>query len=165
MPTERKIEANRRNAQLSTGPRTEDGKTVSSMNALKHGLTASAPLLPGESREEYQAFVDGIVSELEPVTVLQSSMALNIATKLWRLRRVAKVEAEAVGSKFQPGAWERLSLDEDDQREGVGIAFTRAFNLSRLERIHAYENHLETGLYRSMAAYAATKRATDAEPV
>ena len=46
--TEAKIEANQANAQLSTGPRTEQGKAISSFNSLRHGLTAMTVLLPGE---------------------------------------------------------------------------------------------------------------------
>src|SRR3981081_894055 len=37
-----RIDANRRNAMLSTGPRTSEGKQISRANSLKHGLCASA---------------------------------------------------------------------------------------------------------------------------
>ncbi len=33
-----KISANRRNAQLSTGPKTKLGKAKSALNAVKHGV-------------------------------------------------------------------------------------------------------------------------------
>jgi hypothetical protein len=39
MATEKQIAANRRNAQRSTGPRTAAGKSISSRNALRHGLS------------------------------------------------------------------------------------------------------------------------------
>ena len=45
--------ANRANGKLSHGPRTPEGKAVSSMNAVKHGFFARDPLLAGESAEEF----------------------------------------------------------------------------------------------------------------
>src|SRR5438093_658802 len=52
--TVKQVEANRRNGALSQGPRTADGKRQSAMNALKHGLTARTPVLPGEDPKEYE---------------------------------------------------------------------------------------------------------------
>ena len=46
MPTKKQNEANRRNAQLSTGPKTTNGKARASRNALTHGLFATDLLLP-----------------------------------------------------------------------------------------------------------------------
>src|SRR5258707_261267 len=48
MSTLKQIEANRLNAQHSTGPRTTEGKSASRLNALKHGLFAADPVIPGE---------------------------------------------------------------------------------------------------------------------
>ena len=54
MISQRKIDANRRNARKSTGPRTEEGKNQVKLNALKHGLTARTVVLPHEDEEAYQ---------------------------------------------------------------------------------------------------------------
>jgi len=43
MATEKQIAANRRNAKKSTGPRTQEGKARSRMNALRHGLAVMLP--------------------------------------------------------------------------------------------------------------------------
>src|SRR5687767_2004550 len=51
--TERKVEANRRNARLSTGPRTPEGKARSSGNARSHGLFSKVAVLPDEDPAEY----------------------------------------------------------------------------------------------------------------
>ena len=50
MTTLKQIEANRRNAQNSTGPRTEAGKERSSRNAVRHGLTAETVIEPLEAQ-------------------------------------------------------------------------------------------------------------------
>ena len=51
MTTKKQLEANRRNAQLSTGPRTEQGKAIARMNALKHGVDSQYEVISGESPE------------------------------------------------------------------------------------------------------------------
>ena len=66
MTSPEKIEANRRNAQKSTGPRTPEGKSRSRWNALKHGLDAHAPVLPGESAEALQERIDTWTDQLQP---------------------------------------------------------------------------------------------------
>jgi len=62
------IEANRRNAQQSTGPRSEIGKQKSSLNALRHGLTARVVVLPTEDLAAYQRFSAEFLADLAPET-------------------------------------------------------------------------------------------------
>ena len=95
MASKRQIDANRRNAQRSTGPRTAAGKARSSANALRHGLTAAkAMVLPDESAEAFERFRDGVAADLDPQGMLQAALAQRIATLLWRLDRAARLEAE-----------------------------------------------------------------------
>ena len=51
MASEKQIAANRKNASKSTGPRTQEGKARSKMNALRHGLAASN-MLDASNRNE-----------------------------------------------------------------------------------------------------------------
>ena len=66
MTSRRRLEANRQNAQKSTGPKTDEGKSVSKMNAVKHGLLAQEFVLRGEDPDEFDALRDGLVAELRP---------------------------------------------------------------------------------------------------
>src|SRR6266849_6492375 len=66
MTSLRQLEANRRNARKSTGPRTENGKHASRRNALRHGFTAETVLEPLEDLEDYRTFEAAIVSEYLP---------------------------------------------------------------------------------------------------
>ena len=93
MSTSRQIAANRRNALKSTGPRSDAGKAVASRNAVKHGLTTSHPLILGESAEEFAAFVEGMLSDLDPQGTWESFLAERIIASAWRQRRILCIEA------------------------------------------------------------------------
>ena len=93
MSSDRQIKANNLNAQLSTGPRTPDGKARVASNALKHGLTGKLVVLRNENPADFDAFQVGLLSELSPSGGLEEALAEKIITDLWRLRRVPVLEA------------------------------------------------------------------------
>jgi hypothetical protein len=111
MSTQQQLNANRRNAQGSTGPRTLEGKAVSSRNALTHGLAANRAVLPGENPQDFQVLLSNLVQEFRHATELQRSLVRQLADAEWRLRRVPDFEAgllasastkDIVGSRITP---------------------------------------------------------------
>jgi hypothetical protein len=92
MTSQRQIEANRRNASRSTGPRTSDGKRQSRRNALRHGLTAETVIASLEDAEDYEAFQAAIVSDYDAESAVEREMMLRLASILWRLRRATGIE-------------------------------------------------------------------------
>lgn len=60
MTSYRQVEANRRNALKSTGPRTDAGKETSRRNAVRHGLMAETVIAAMEDAEDYTAFEEAI---------------------------------------------------------------------------------------------------------
>jgi hypothetical protein len=54
MTSLRQIEANRRNALRSTGPKTNEGQRRASQNAVRHGVTAETVIVPLEDADDYQ---------------------------------------------------------------------------------------------------------------
>lgn len=90
------LAANRRNALLSTGPRTAAGKLAVARNPLKHGIFANLAVVPGECPAEREAHRAGVLESLDPVGLLEVDMAERAADLLWRLRRVARYEAAVV---------------------------------------------------------------------
>jgi hypothetical protein len=86
------IEANRRNAQQSTGPRSDAGKQKSSLNALRHGLTARVVVLPTEDLAAYQRFSAEYLADLAPETFTERQHAQTIIDTQWRLNRVRGLE-------------------------------------------------------------------------
>jgi hypothetical protein len=86
------MEANRRNAQHSTGPRTEAGLKISSPNALRHGLTSRVVVLPSEDLSAYKKFSDEFLASLAPATFPETQCAQTIIDTQWRLNRVRSLE-------------------------------------------------------------------------
>src|SRR5216683_6653728 len=80
----------------ATGPRTPQGKERSKFNARKHGLFSKAILLHDESRAEYDALLDGLMENLQPRGKLEIVLVENLATLLWRKRRLLQVETAEI---------------------------------------------------------------------
>ena len=78
------------------GPRTPEGRAISSRNAERHGLYSDAPVVAGETLEGWQQFHDGVVESLAPQGALEAELAGRVASLLWRLRRVAPAEANLI---------------------------------------------------------------------
>jgi len=93
MTSFRQIEANRRNAQLSTGPVTEEGKTRSRQNAVRHGLTAETVIDALEDAEDYAAFEMAVTADYDAQTAVERELVLRLASLLWRLRRATAIES------------------------------------------------------------------------
>ena len=93
LPSERRLAANRANAQWSTGPRTEAGKAVSSLNAVKSGLTGRAVLLPSDDVEAYQGHIAHFEKTFAPVGDQERSLVQSLADTQWRLDRIPNLEA------------------------------------------------------------------------
>lgn len=93
MTSARQIEANRANSLKSSGPRSAEGKASSSGNALKHGLSARQVVIYGESQGMYNQLLAGIISEFDPQGPTEEILVEQIASTLWRLRRVPQLEA------------------------------------------------------------------------
>ena len=96
MATELQKVANRANALKSTGPRSLAGRQSSSRNALKHGLSARFPLLPGESEKEYLELHGAFSKNLQPVGALERHLVEEITSVIWRLRRIPRLEMALV---------------------------------------------------------------------
>jgi hypothetical protein len=92
MVTKRQIEANRQNAKRSTGPITVAGRAQSRKNALKHGLTATEVTVDEDEARQFEAFREDIVQDRAPVGALEEALTERVATCLWRLRRVPRLE-------------------------------------------------------------------------
>jgi hypothetical protein len=100
----RRAATNRANSQHSTGPRTEPGKQRSSLNALRHGLTAKTAVLPTEDPEAYQRHIQQFLDEYKPATPTETQLVHEIANTAWRLNRIPFLESELLSQNPSPEA-------------------------------------------------------------
>jgi hypothetical protein len=94
MTSFRQTEANRRNAQKSTGPTSEDGKRRSRRNALRHGLCAETVIEIVEDIDDYKGFEAAIIADHDARTAVERELVLRLASLLWRIRRATSIETD-----------------------------------------------------------------------
>ena len=95
MATEAQVQANRSNAEKSTGPRTAEGKAVAAQNAVRHGLLAKEVVIKGEDSGEFEFYREQMLAELAPAGQMESMLAQRIVGLSWRLRRAERLQTAA----------------------------------------------------------------------
>ena len=111
IPTPR-AHANRANALLSTGPRTDAGKQRSSRNALTHGLTSRSPVLATEDSDAYQLHRRQFLDEYKPATPTETQLTQELADTAWRLNRIPHLEAALLDRAANPPT-DQAAIDFD----------------------------------------------------
>jgi hypothetical protein len=101
MATPAQTVANQANAQRSTGPRTPEGKSRVSQNALRHGLTARHLVIRPEEQEEFAAFQQSLASELAPQGTVETLTFHELLHAAWNLARFRKIEAQVSSGSSQ----------------------------------------------------------------
>jgi hypothetical protein len=152
MATEAQIEANRANAQKSTGPRTPEGKAVVSQNAITHGLLARAGVIPGEEVQEFQAHREGLLKQLRPGSPLEEVLAERVVDLSWRLKRAARDQDVAYAALYQKYMEDQPDPAEPDAGHAVlGRMIVEDFcGAAVLERLQRYERRIESGFYKAL---------------
>jgi hypothetical protein len=120
---------NRANSRHSTGPRTAAGKQRSSLNALRHGLTAASPILPSEDQAAYEAHRRGFFDEYQPATPTETQLVMEVADTAWRLNRIPSLEAALLDRAANPpNDQARIDFDIVDAHRALatlGLHYTR----------------------------------------
>lgn len=98
MTTLARATASRINGALSSGPKTAAGKAVVARNAVKHGIFAAVPVVSGECAQTWEAHRVGVLDSLQPSGALEVNLAERVALTLWRLQRLSRYEAAAIGT-------------------------------------------------------------------
>lgn len=171
MLSKARLNANRLNALKSTGPRTTQGKTAVSQNALKHGLSAERDVITSERAADFRLHRQQLLDELGPVSPMESILAERIVNLSWRLKRAGRFQNQAIAAlndKQSNDPFKKLSQsllrnitgqspDNSDGSNGkfaLGRLAVNDFADARiLDRLLMYERRIESSLYKTLLEF------------
>jgi hypothetical protein len=136
-----RLAANRANSQLSTGPKTEEGKANASLNAVKTALTGRTVLLSSDDAAEYQRHIASYEKEFSPAGVEERCLVQSLADVSWRLNRIPALEMAI----FAKGRLEFAGLFDDQDsaaRPGLIELHTYLTYEKQLRNLHIQEARL-----------------------
>jgi hypothetical protein len=149
MATRKQRAANRRNAQLSTGPKTPEGKAAVRLNALKHGLTAENAIINGEDEAEFDALLTAFLEQSQPAGPLETALVHQIVMAQWQLARCRGIET----GLFELGLFDL----QDDEKELFGfynqpqkLAHVFRGNTDTLSVFGRYHARIERSFFRAL---------------
>jgi hypothetical protein len=162
MISEKQLEANRRNALRSTGPRTEDGKKVSALNARRHNLTGQVTAMTEADRIMHDAFSASIVESLAPEGAMETQLAQRIATDNWRLNRISAVEDNlfALGHNAKSN-----EVETEDPEIHAALTAAKVFKeeSKQLQLLTLYEQRVNRNIQKNLATLQALQAARQAK--
>ena len=145
MATEKQIEANRRNARKSTGPKTDEGKAASSRNAMRHGILSEVAIADHEDGSLYLALQEQLMAEHEPVTGTEFMLVEQLALLFWRMRRLARAEAfETIAAR------KNVAFETSLEKKGGFVINRLPKHYRAEENILAIDTQLLVGRYQTM---------------
>jgi len=110
MATQKQIEANRKNAQKSTGPTSDTGKAVSRLNALQSGIDAKLAVIAGEDKNALKELSDSFYRDHQPATAMERAILDGVIRDTWLLQRFFRIESDLLEyemeSDFHPDRYQ-----------------------------------------------------------
>ena len=178
MASDRQIEANRRNARLSTGPTTALGKARSSLNAVRHGLSARNAVLPQEDHRAYLDLLASLKAEFRPQGPLEAFLVQQMASAQWRLLRTARMETgflmagidDVKHEEEHPrNSWSepvppkrRRDLSEDEEvTRLLGVLFQKNSGMDAFARLARYEKMLNAEYFGALRKLTNLRKTPD----
>ncbi len=146
--TQKQFDANRHNAKLSTGPKTEAGRGVVAKNALKHGVFSKQILLDGESKRDFESLETEFYDHFQPQGFLERLFWERALAAAWRLSRVTQMESMLINH-----------AEQKSYGNGKIIEVLGGFEGDELALLSRYEITLEKILFRSLSELRALQAA------
>ena len=121
MTTKKQKEANQKNALLSTGPVSSEGKAVVALNAIRHAIFAKDLIvdtgLGKENAEEYHDLLNNLISCLNPNNQMEMLLVEKISIDFWRLRRVIRFESGSIRKFIEDALKDIYSFGKQSNQE------------------------------------------------
>jgi hypothetical protein len=143
MPSDKQIQAARANGAKSRGPKTPEGKQRSSLNAVKHGLTARTLVLDNESAADFDELCRQYLEEFQPAGRLETDLVQQMVSALWRQRRLWSIETALIDMEM-----DRREVEDDEIYEKCdpearrAMAFKDLAGGGALGLVNRYETRL-----------------------
>jgi len=171
MSSQKQIDANRRNAQSSPGPRSLAGKARSRLNAVRDGLTGQITTLSEKDRPVFEQLKTEILADFNPKTAIERRLANAIAWDTWRLDHLRAIEmnvyalgieeelADEVNSENEENAEdaaetataENAPFELDEFDTALSDARTFRAEAKRFELMSLYEQRMNRNMHRNLA--------------
>ena len=162
--SEKRLAANRANAQKSTGPK-DTSKTK--FNGIKHGLTATHALLPWEHAEDLQAVIDSFEARFAPIDNFERLLVKQAAEAYWRMERSLRVEASILET-LALAQIQASGMKRSDLHAGHLEAVSLMHGQECIDRYRRYDAHLQRCFERALARVekmASLRTTTKAKPL
>ena len=141
--SQKQIDANKENAKKG-GVKTEEGKSASRYNAIKHGLLSEEILLEGEDERKLIEMGKKLRTEMNPRTELELILVDRITANVWRLRRVMQMEKEMMENS------QKSIFGDNTQKLGQTLTHYDIAHNDIYGKLIRYESSIERGIYKAL---------------
>lgn len=148
MSSQKQLEANKKNALLG-GVKTEEGKAVSKLNALKHGLLTKEVLIEGEEEESLLELHQRLKEDLKPKGEIETLLTDRIISNTWRLRRLLEVERAVMEWRMENELSHSWTFEKGEEH-GYKEAAREMFVNDDIEKLLRYEIAIERSTYKAL---------------
>jgi len=170
MSSNAQVEANRRNSQKSTGPKTPEGKARARLNAVTHGLLCDKAVIDGEDAELFAEHCRSMEEALAPEGAMEELLADRIAAQAWRLRRATGIEGlflhrelgqfGLLEDPFATGAFRREPPGQPPHPRAGGATITFFHTeVHKLDVLRRYERAIDQALHQALRDLTALQAA------
>jgi hypothetical protein len=149
MPTEKQIEANRRNAKRSPGPSSPEAKAKVRMNAMRDGITGQVITLSEEDRPIFEQLKAELIEDFAPKTTMELRLASSIAWDTWRLDQLRAVEMNLYALGTQDPDCD-IECDGPQLHTAMSGALTFVKQAKKMGLLSIYEQRLNRSIHKNM---------------